>query len=271
METKQMEQVALRILNSIGVAATEDCLPEKHYVNGQVETNPIDVHGTKVYAEVTCYSGGGCRVEVHFELPENACMADTFIEHCVKEENIPVGGWSHHPYAGPKTNAPLKKHTEAYSPWHNRFFCVDSVYYEDGEFDEAVDNAVALAKPFIKHLADVANLRYWTPDDEEVKQKATEIIANADLQETDCDREEKAHWLVDRNSFIKGWFYPFNDRGKGTFDTVWPSNPEYAAKAMGHEGSFEYAVALIVLQNLEYIEKGRKACRIREETRKYRY
>lgn len=260
-----MQQVALRILRDIGIEANEECLPKESFVTGQVETLPVDVHGTKVSAEVTLYQDGSSRVEVHFELPENACMADTFIEHCVNKENIPTGGWNHNPYAGRKTTAPLQKHTEAYSPWHNRFFCIDSMYYGKDEFDEAVENTITLAKPFVRCLPDVPTLLYWKTTDKEVVEKAREVIENAALQETDCDPEEKAHWLVDRNSFIKGWFYPFNDRGKGTFDTVWPSSLDYAAKCMGHEGTFKYAVACIVLEDPEYIRKAREACRIREE------
>lgn len=271
MEKKQLQNIALRILREIGVNATEDCINKESFIGNQGSTHPVDVHGTKVSAEATVYEGGGCRIEVHFSLPENACMADTYMEHCVEKENIPVGGWSNRPYAGRKTRGPAEKHTEAYSPWHKRFFCVDSMYYKGNEFDEAVENAITLAKPFVKHLADVPSLRYWNPEDEEVVARAKEILENADFDDEDVDREYKSHWLVDRNSFMKGWFFPFNDRGRGTFDTLWPSSLDYAAKSMGHPGSFEYAVACTLLENPDYIAKAREACKIREETIKYLY
>jgi hypothetical protein len=271
MEKKQLQEVALRILKEIGVIADENSINIDSFVGNQGSTKYINVFGSEVSAEATVYDKGGCRIEVHFSLPENACMADTYIEYCVEKEGIPVGGWNHNPYSGRKTKGPAEKHTEAYSPWHNRFFCVDSMNYGDGEFDEAVENAITLAKPFVKHLADVPSLRYWNPEDKEVIAKAKEIIDGADFDDEDVDREYKSHWLVDRNSFMKGWFFPFNDRGHGTFDTVWPSSLDYAAKGMGHPGSFEYAVACVLLENPEYIAKARKACRIREETRTYRY
>lgn len=271
MEKKHLQEVALRILKEIGVPATEESIDIDSIIGNQGSTKQIDVCGSKVSAQATIYEDGGCRVEVYFELPEKACMADTYIEHCVEKEGIPVGGWNHNAYSGRETKGPCEKHTEAYSPWHDRFFCVDSMYYGDGEFDEAVENAIALAKPFVKHLADVPSLRYWNPEDEEVVKKAQEIIEGADFVEEDVDREYGSHWLCDRGSFMKGWFYPFNDRGRGTFDTVWPSSLDYAAKSMGHPGSFEYAVACVLLENPDYIAKARKACKIREETvtRKY--
>ena len=269
MEKKDLQRTALRILSDIGVVTNDDCLNLESIVSNQGETKGVDMHGTKVSARVTRYGDGGCRVEVHFELPEDACMAETYIEHCVKREGIPVGGWSHRPYAGRRADRPSEKHTEVYSPWNNRFFCVDSMYYGDDEFDEAVDNAITLAKPLVRHLADVPSIRFWTTEDAEVIAKAKEIVAGADLHETDCDREEQSHWLADRNSFFKGWFFPFRDNGRGTFDILWPSSIERAA--IGIEGSFEYAVSCILLQDPEYIRKARMACVIRKETRTYIY
>lgn len=271
MEKKQLQDIALRILRETGVLVAGDSINRESIVCNQGSTKRIDVHGTEVSAEVTVYEGGGCRIEVHFALPDNACMAETYIEYCTEKENLPVGGWNNRPYAGRNTKGPGEKHTEVYSPWHNRFFCVDSMGYGDGEFDEAVENAITLAKPFVKHLADVPSLRYWNPEDEEVAAKAKEILENADFDDEDVDREYKSHWLIDRNSFMKGWFFPFNDRGRGTFDTLWPSSLDYAAKSMGHPGSFEYAVACALLENPDYIAKAREACKIREETVKHRY
>lgn len=258
----------MRILKEIGV---EPIGIADSIVGNQGTTDEVDVYGTKVSARVTCYKDGGCRIEVDFSLPDESCMAETYIQHCVKKECIPVGGWNHRPYAGRKTSGPGEKHTEVYSPWNNRYFCVDSMYYRAGEFDEAVANAITLAKPFVKHLADVSSLRYWKVEDEEVVSKAREIIKNVDFRDRDVDPEYRAHWLVDENSFFKGWFYPFNNRGRGTFDTVWPSSVDYAASCMGIEGSFEYAVASVLLEDEEFIAKARKACRIREETITRRY
>lgn len=269
MEKKQMQDVALNILRSIGVDAAG--VDVDSFVCNRGETNEVDLYGTKVRAEVTCYENGGCRVEVDFQLPDDACMAETYIDHCVALERIPVGGWNSRPYAGRKTNGPSEKHTEVYSPWNNRYFCVDSMYYKTDEFDEAVENAITLAKPFVKHLADVAALRYWNPDDAEVIAKAKEIIRNANFCDEDTDREYRSHWLVDRNSFFKGWFFPFYNGGRGSFDTCWPSSVDYAASNMGIKGSFEYAVSCVLLEDSEYISKARRACHIREETRTYRY
>lgn len=266
MDKKELQEVALRIMSSLGVEAE---VVEDSIVGNQGKTKYVNVYGTEVSAQVTRYEDGGCRIEVHFELPDGTCMADTYINYCVEKEKIPVGGWGRCPYAGRETRGPGEKHTEAYSPWHNRFFCVDSMYYKTEEFDEAVENAITLAKPFVKHLADVQSLRYWNLDDEEVVAKAREIVENADFYDEDVDREYKSHWLVDRNSFFKGWFFPFNNRGRGTFDTVWPSSVDYAA--IGIKGSFEYAVSSILLEDPIYIAKARKACRIVEETIVNRY
>ena len=265
MEKNKLQQTALHILNSIGINATEEDLNKESIVSNTGETRPIDVHGTKVSAQVVIYEDGGCRVEVHFELPETACEANTYIDYCIKQEKIPRNEYGR-PFAGNKARKALHKHTEAYSPWNNKFFVVDSMYYEAGEFDEAVQNAIALATPFVKCLSDVASLRYWTVKDAEVIKKAKEIIENAELEETDCDREEKAHYMRDTKSFFHGWFYPFNDRGNGTFDTLWPSSVDYAAGAMGNKGEFNFAVASILLEDETFIAKARKACRIRKQT-----
>lgn len=261
MEKKQLQETAFNILNKIGINTA--AINHDSIVNNCGETEKVNIHGTKVNACVTCYEKGGFRIEVNFELPEGACLAETYIEHCVGKGGIQTNEYGR-PYAGRKTRKPLEKYTEAYSPWNNHYFCIDSMYYGDDEFDEAVKNTIILAKPFVEHLADVPSIRYWNRDDREVMEKAKEIVRNADLKETDCDREDKSHWLVDKNSFIKGWFFPFNDRGSGTFDTIL-YGVEFAAKTMGREGTFEFAVACRVLIDPEYITKARRACRIRKE------
>lgn len=242
---------------------------DDHFVGNQVETLPVDIHGVSVKVQYTRYTNGGIGAEITFSLPEEGSLADTYIRHVAKKENLKKNH-GHKYHVGPDyrdyASSLLKKDTIAYSPWNNHYLVLASKYYDDNEADEAVDNLIALARPFIEHLPDLQTLRYWKPTDPEVVAKAKDIIANADLYETDCDREEKAHYLRDRNSFFHGWFSPFNDRGHGTFDTLWPSSVDYAAKGMGNKGTFEYAVACILLEDKDFIAKGRKACRIQKET-----
>lgn len=254
-----------KILASLGVEAK---INDNHFVNNQVETIPVDIHNVSVRVRYTYYANGGIGAEVTFSLPEEGVLADTYIQHVAEKENLKKNH-GHEYHVGPDyrdyASSLLKKDTIAYSPWNDHYLVIASKYYGNNE-EEAVDNLIALAKPFIEHLSDLKALRYWNPTDPEVIAKAKEIIANADLYETDCDREEKAHYLRDRNSFFHGWFSPFNDRGRGTFDTLWPSGVDYAAKGMGNEGTFEYAVACILLEDKDFIAKGRQACRIRKET-----
>ena len=255
-----------KILASLGIEAK---INDSHFVNNQVETLPVDIQGVSVMVQYTCYANGGIGAEVTFSLPEEGSLADTYIRHVAKKESLKKNH-GHKYHIGPDyrdyASSLLKKDTIAYSPWNNHNLVIASKYYDENEADEAVDNLIALARPFIEHLPDLQTLRYWKPTDLEVIAKAKEIIANADLYETDCDREEKAHYLRDRNSFFHGWFSPFNDRGHGTFDTLWPSSVDYAAKGMGNERTFEYAVACILLEDKDFIAKGRAACHIRKET-----
>jgi len=261
-----MKEHALEILRKIGLEST---IKEDWPVSNQATTVPCIVNGTKITVEVTMFKKGEVRVEVIFILPETAVLANTYMQHCAHIENIPKNH-AHHYCAGPRyrdySSEMHGKNTFALSPWNDRYFYVRSEKYMLDELDKACDFAAALAKPFVSHLGDLQSLRFWNPGDKEVLDKAKEIIANADLHETDSDPECKAHWLEDRNSFIKGWFYPFNDRGKGTFDTIWPSSVDYAAKTMGNEGTFEYAVSCNVLVDADYIAKARKACFTRKKT-----
>lgn len=261
---KQIE----RILRGLGINDVKDCLKNSHVLNCS-QSKTYYIHGTQIDIEVCDFGNGNCRVDIDFRLPEGGVIADTFMDHCAAIEKTPKN--LHHEYcAGPMykdlTSENRRKHTFAYSPWGGQFFYIRSENYQTSELDEAVDNAITLAAQFARHLYELPSLRYWKTTDEEVIAKAKEIVANAALQETDCDREERAHYLRDAHSFIHGWFYPFNDRGKGTFDTLWPSSIDYAAKSMGNEGTFEYAVASLVLVDPDYIRKARAACQIKKET-----
>ena len=255
-----------KIISSLGIKAE---INDDHFVRNQVETLPVIIHGVTVEVQYTCYDNGGIGAEVTFSLPEEGVLAETYIRHVAKKENLKKNH-GHEYHVGPDyrdyASGLLKKDTIAYSPWNNHYLVIASKYYDDNEADEAVDNLITLARPFIGHLPDLKNLRYWKATDPEVIAKAKEIIANADLQETDDDKEYKAHYLRDSNSFFHGWFYPFNDQGRGTFDTLWPSSVDQAAKGMGNEGTFEYAVASVLLEDKKFIAKGRAACRIRKET-----
>ena len=267
---KEFENVVLDILKRLGAGGS---INRNNRCVNSVTTLPATVHGTTLIVNA-CDFGETCRIDIDFRLPEGSVEAQTFMDNCAEIEHTAKN--HHGEYAfGPTypdwMSENRKKQTFAYcgGDWHD-FFYVRSERYPTPCLQEAADNAVGLARQFVDHLADLSTMRYWKPEDEEVAQKAKEIIENADLYESDFDREERTHWLVDRNSFIKGWFIPFNDRGRGTFDTVWPSSLDYAARNMGLPGSFEYAVSCLVLKNPEYIAKARKACVIRTETRTVR-
>ena len=264
---KKYTDCAVRILNGLGIAAGEDCIRES-FVSNTVETRECVLHGTKIRAEVVLFEDGDIRIDIDFYLPEDGVLADAFMEHCAAIEKIPTN-IGHHYCHGPRyrdySSELHGRNTFAYSPWHGHGFYVRSERYTADQLGEAEANAVALARMFSAHLGDLASLRYWKSTDPEVVARAKEIVAGADFEETDCDPEEKAHWLVDRKSFFKGWFYPFNDRGRGTFDTVY--RPFYGA--IGIEGSFEYAVSCLLLFDRDYIAKARKACRIRERVVQY--
>lgn len=261
---KQIE----RILRGLGINDVKDCLQVSH-ISNCIQSKGYDLHDAHITVEICKFERGTCRVDIDFQLPEGSAVAGTFMDHCAAIEKTPKN--LHHEYcAGPMykdlTSENRRKQTFACSPWGGQFFYIRSENYQTAELDEAVDNAITLAAQFARHLHELPSLRYWKTTDEEVIAKAKEIVANAALQETDCDREERAHYLRDAHSFIHGWFYPFNDRGKGTFDILWPSSIDYAAKSMGNEGTFEYAVASLVLVDPDYIRKARAACRIRKET-----
>jgi len=266
MEYNAQDQV-LRILRGLGLPATEKDI-ENPYGGDSRESNEFTVHGARVRVQFIVYGNGGYAAEVSFILPEEGVLADTFLKHCAALENIPKNHRCNY-CEGPRWKdyaAELRGYnTEAYSPWNDHYLVVESKNYPDEKLDEAVENCIALASKFFNHLQDLSTLRYWKADDAEVVAKAREILDGAALQETDCDREEKAHHIKDAHSFFKGWFFPFNDSGRGTFDTCWPSSVERAAGAMGIEGSFEYAVALRLLTNPAMIAKARQACRIRKE------
>jgi len=245
----------------------ESEIKAERLVSNHYETEPVTVHGATMYGSITIFQNNNLRVEVHFALPEEGVLAQAFMDACAKIEKTPKN--FHYNYcSGPKyrdySSEMFAKMTEAFSPWNNHCFVVESSYYKLEEIDEAVTNAIALAKQFVSHLDLLKTLRYWNATDKEVLAKAKEIIRNADLHETDIDREERAHWLEDRNSFIRGWFYPFADMKRGTFDTN-IYGVEFAASKMGIKGSFEYAVACNVLLDRDYIAKAKEACIIRKK------
>ena len=263
---KEYENVVLYILKKLG---TDGILNSNDRCVNSVTTLPVTIHGTELVVHA-CDFGKTCRIDIDFRLPEGSVEAQTFMDHCAGIEHTKKnhnGEYSYGPQYSDWMSENRNKQTFAYTAcdWHD-FFYVRSEHYPTSCLREAADNAIGLAGQFTRHLADLATLRYWKSEDDEVIKKAKEIIANADLHETDVDREERAHMLEDRNSFIRGWFMPFNDRGRGTFDTLWPSSLDYAARSMGLPGSFEYAVSCIVLENPQYIANARKACLIRKET-----
>ena len=267
---KELEKQLLRMMNGLGLKSE---LKTEQYVCNVCETKPVTLHGATIFGSITKFQDGNLRVEVHFVLPEESVLAQTFMDACAKIENTPKNHHYHY-CTGSKYrdygSEMFAKMTEAFSPWNNRFFIVESSYYPLSEIQMAVDNTITLARQFVSHLDLLKTLRFWKTTDKEVLAKAQEIIKNADLHETDVDREERAHWLEDRNSFIRGWFYPFVDRERGSFDTN-IYGVEFAAKGMGVEGSFEFAVACIVLLDRDYIAKARKACIIRKKRIRIRY
>jgi hypothetical protein len=250
---------ALRVLSSLGIIGMVDY---DHCISNQVVTKPETVHGIKVNVELTEFANcKELRCEVLLTLPETGSLANVFIDYVTGKEKLK----KYDGYFG------IDKRTVAYSPWNNNYLVIRTEKYPTSELDKAIDSLITLSKKFFNHLGEYASLRRWSTNDPEVIAKAKEIIANADFHETDVDREERAHWLVDRNSFVRGWFNPFNDHEHGTFDTLWPSSVDYAAKTMGNEGTFEYAVSCLVLVDPEYIAKAREACIIRKETRTFIY
>ena len=271
--SESLKVYALRILRELGLPANRDSFGTQ-YIGNQAETKVFKSYGTKVYVKVTDFSkdsriNSNCQVEVNFSLPEDAVMAETFIEHCAKRERIEKnvdGYYSLGPKYKNRNDYIANKKTEAFSPWQNRMFTVWSDKYPISEIDTAVENCIKLAKKFYNHLSEVPALKVWKTTDRETISKANAIIANAKLYEADTDRENKGHWIKDANSFFKGWFYPFNDKDKGSFDIYWPGSVEKTAGNMGVEGSEEYAIASLLLVNDEFIAKARKACRIVKET-----
>lgn len=267
---QQATKAALRILEGLGIRAEEKDIPDG-FVTNEVQTEQYPLGTAKVRTTVCWFDSGTVRIDIDLSLPEDGVLADTFMEHCAAIEKTPKN--HHHEYcAGPMykdytSELYAKKQTFALSPWHDTFFYIRSEGYTPAEMDEAVGNALKLARQFTDHIADLPGLRYWKGTDPEVVAKAKEIVANARFEDRDSDRETGGHWMVDRNSFFKGWFYPFNARGRGTFDTVYQS--DFAA--IGIKGSFEYAVSCILLFDRDYIAKARKACRIVTETHTVRY
>lgn len=267
-----MQKHVQKIIAALGLK--NEIIPSSG-ISGVVKTDTYTLNGVEVSVCFTKFGNSdNIRVEVELHLPEDGVLADTYIKYVGNKQKLPTNHEGRF-YAGPKypdwANSLLKKKTDVYSPWNNHYMVIESMYYNTAETDDAVDNVIRLAKPFIQNLSALSTLRYWKTDDKEVIEKANEIILNADFYESDIDRETKSHYMRDRNSFIKGWFNPFNNNGRGTFDTLWPSSLDYAAKAMGNEGSFEYAVACIVLENKDLIAKARKACVIRKEIQKVLY
>ena len=266
-----------RIISKLNIPAS---IKEDDRVLHCVETEYCTVHGAEVKVEICRYAkmGGGMsddiNVEMTIHLPEDGVMAQAYMDHVAAKEGLRKN-IGHKYAAGPRYRDYLDelrgRQVEAYSPWNNRSIVVQAKKYTVNQMEEAVRDLLILAVPLVAHLGDLASLRFWTVEDEEVKAKAREIINGADFRDEDVDYETRSHWMKDANSFFKGWFNPWNDRGRGTFDTIWPASVERAASAMGVKGTFEYAVACILLEDPEFIAKARQACRIREETVTRRY
>lgn len=275
MENKEnLANYAKHILEQIGIQYSNDFINHNLVANA-VETKRYILHDVEIKVEIIVFENKTCRVDINFYLPENGVLANTFMNHCAAIERIPKNH-AHEYCAGPMypdyiTELRASKRTFALSPWNNTMFYVRSEGYPLTDIQMAVDNALVLAMQFVRHLGDHATLRYWNPTDVEVIAKAKEIVRNANLQDVDVDKEEKAHWLHDANSFFKAWFFPFTDKGKGSFGIVWPSSLSYAAGMMGIRGSFEYAVACVLLQDPDFIAKAKKTCHIFEETVRITY
>ena len=266
-----------QIARELGINAA---IRKETFVSHTVETEPVTVHSAEVNIKIFRYArmGGGMSedigVEVTFSLPEDGVLADTYLNHVAAAEGFRKNH-GHEYAAGPRYrdySAELGgRQTVAYSPWHNRYLDVSAKHYTVSQMEEAVRDTLALARPLAAHLPDLAGMRFWNPTDEEVVAKAREIAENADLRDEDVDRETRSHWLRDAKSFFKGWFNPWNDSKRGTFDILWPSSVDYAASAMGIKGSFEYAVACVLLEDSLFIAKAKAACRIRTETVEMQY
>lgn len=273
LATPYVEQIA----RELGINAA---IKKDGHCSHTVETELITVHGVDINIKIFRYArmGGGMSedigVEVTFSLPEDGVLADTYLDHVAAAEAFRKNN-GHEYAAGPRyrdySSELHGRQAVAYSPWHNRYLDVSAKRYTISQMEEAVRDTLALARPLAAHLPDLTGMRYWNPTDDDVVAKAREIAENADLQDEDVDRETRSHWLSDAKSFFKGWFNPWNDREWGTFDTLWPSSVKYAASAMGIEGSFEYAVACVLLEDEEFKAKAREACVIREETKTIRY
>lgn len=250
----------LRIVRELGLEA--DINPDTHISNYK-ESHECVRCATGINVKAFKYGNvDKIQVEVRFRLPEEGPLAMTYIEHCAAAAALPKNGDGY--YCSPRSGK-----TYVYSPWGDHYFIVEARDYTPGELDSAVENVILLAREFVQHLGELASFRMWTQDDPEVIREAERIIEGADLYESDCDRETRSHWLRDRNSFFRGWFNPWNDNGRGTFDILWPSSVDRAA--IGIRGSFEYAVSSRLLVDPRFIAKARKACRIRKETRTYTY
>ena len=275
MDTKALEQHAERILRAFGIENTDGCIDRTWPVSNCIRTRSYALHKVDIDVEIDVFEHKTrpttCRIDIDFILPEEGVLAQVFMDHCAGIEKTPTN--HHHEYcAGPAypdfvSELAASKQTFALSPWNNNMFYIRSEGYPLDEISQSVDHALSLALQFVRHLPELASLRRWKTTDPDVVAKARQIVENADFHETDVDREERAHWLEDRNSFFKGWFYPFNDKGKGTFDTCY--KPYFAA--IGIEGSFEHAVSCLLLFDKEYIAKARKACWIRKETVTVKY
>lgn len=273
LATPFVEQIA----RELGINAT---IRKDGHVSHTVETEPCTLHNVEIAVKIFRYArmGGGMSedigVEVTFSLPEDGVLADTYLDHVAAAEAFRKNH-GHQYAAGPRyrdySSELGGRQTVAYSPWHNRYLDVSAKHYTVSQMEEAVRDTLALARPLATHLPDLAGMRFWNATDDDVVAKAREIAEKADLRDEDVDRETRSHWLRDAKSFFKGWFNPWNDRGRGTFDTLWPSSVDYAASAMGIKGSFEYAVACVLLEDSHFIAKARAACRIHKETVEMQY
>ena len=243
------------VISGLGL---KGAVEKKQYVSCCSESEKINLEGIDICVKITKYGNvDKLEAEIAFVLPEEGVTAVSFIEHCAKAEGLKQ---TRDYYYG------ISKDTYLISPWNNNYFTAISRTFPSGEVAKAVEELVALGSIIVKHIPEYTSLRRWKTTDPEVVAKAKEIVTNASFRETDIDRENRAHYLRDENSFVKGWFFPFNDKGRGTFDTVWPSSVEYAALNFGDVGSFNFCVGSLVLEDPDCIAKARKACVIRKET-----
>lgn len=257
-----LAEYAKRTLANLGITMADDeynKLTEKNCIRNWVETKEYDYGTFKVNVEICDFDNTDCRVDININLPNDGIVALEYMHYCGKAEQIKKNNGHKYTighYYQNYMDELRKKITFAYCPWGGQSFYIRSERYKLSEIEEAVKYASELAMLFLKHESEYESMRVWSINDDEVKAKAREIIANADFRPTDYDREYRGYYIVDRNSFITGWFYPSWDDGKGSFDIGWRG----MALSKWNEGTFERCVAEIVFHDATAISKARISC-----------